>query len=858
MLSQAILDAQQLKEAIKRNAEQMLIEQHSGELKKLVEGLLDDDGADLGSVDDQSFTDQIPLAATDNTNLCPCQKTDEEVEIDFDQLVKMAEEEPGDSSELRDRNELSDQLISDDDDYMEEPMMSHADRLYEEFDSHSIDSLMSDQIMTDESGQPVFVGDTIFFTTPNSDQYEGKIVKYNQELDMVKIELAPGYGSKYVKGYVEHMQDVQKLDSPLTEQLDQSLRNDMLAEDENLFDPYFDESPVKPLKDPMIDPLNPSDDMNPEMEDYNFDDMGGEVADELTGTGKDPDSFIDDMHYEDDEYDNAMESLEYGSDDPLDRYQVEGGRHFPSDDLLENDVFNIGLDNDLMDTLPTEDYSQELDPEGEDAMSFADPIGSNDRNLRSGMQFGDDFGIGDDLDTIDFYDDSADLYGKETYGKQRDSMGKSGLMNKFDRKYGNRDVTDDDGLFEEFNPSVDEVNMYKNRNKKRYVKENEIDPVPTPEPTEDYHKYFNGNEDVANEDDGRELLHDEEVLEERSDWQPDETDYDVDRRQYKKSYSRANDTANRYRAGKEDERDAAKADKIRNRKWPEGHWPKKKPINEYDDDEFQLDDIVDDDAAKVVAGNRRRGKVDNDPMSQLDFDDDSFIKSLVGKDQSLGIDDLNEDVIKNAIREALKVDLKHQPSGWRGANPLEYKDNENFELSAENDTFDQDEDLELKHDQRRFKNIREPEKKVDKTQIELNKAKESIKSTQNELNEMKKKYNELYSIAQQLKETVEIVNTNNAKLLYTNKVLNSSSLNERQKQNIAEGINNSQSIDEAKMIFETLQGAVGDRVNKFDKLESLNEAISRKGNSLFAKGKQGKVESPTMNRMQVLAGLKKK
>ena len=49
------------------------------------------------------------------------------------------------------------------------------------------------------------------------------------------------------------------------------------------------------------------------------------------------------------------------------------------------------------------------------------------------------------------------------------------------------------------------------------------------------------------------------------------------------------------------------------------------------------------------------------------------------------------------------------------------------------------------------------------------------------------------------------VSLDNAKLLYQNKALTSDSLNERQKHRLAESVINAETIEEAKIIFETLQ-----------------------------------------------------
>jgi len=75
-----------------------------------------------------------------------------------------------------------------------------------------------------------------------------------------------------------------------------------------------------------------------------------------------------------------------------------------------------------------------------------------------------------------------------------------------------------------------------------------------------------------------------------------------------------------------------------------------------------------------------------------------------------------------------------------------------------------------------------------------------------------------------MKEKLEEVNLSNAKLLYMNRTLNSPSLNERQKTKIVESIQNSDSVEEAKVIYETLQSAVGSSKRE---PKSLREAIKR-------------------------------
>ena len=106
-----------------------------------------------------------------------------------------------------------------------------------------------------------------------------------------------------------------------------------------------------------------------------------------------------------------------------------------------------------------------------------------------------------------------------------------------------------------------------------------------------------------------------------------------------------------------------------------------------------------------------------------------------------------------------------------------------------------------------------------------------------------------------LKEKLEEVNLSNAKLLYTNRTLSSASLNERQKSRIVESIQNADSVEEAKVIYETLQNAVGS-LKKEPK--SLREAIRRPSLSVPRKRtRETQKDVLVKERFQRLAGISK-
>ena len=98
----------------------------------------------------------------------------------------------------------------------------------------------------------------------------------------------------------------------------------------------------------------------------------------------------------------------------------------------------------------------------------------------------------------------------------------------------------------------------------------------------------------------------------------------------------------------------------------------------------------------------------------------------------------------------------------------------------------------------------------------------------------------------------------NAKLVYQNKALNSSSLNERQKKKIVEAVYHANTVEEAKKLFEALQGAVGISAGRRKNTESLREAVSRPSTSMLlgARKSETPTADPTMDRMLRLAGIK--
>jgi len=85
--------------------------------------------------------------------------------------------------------------------------------------------------------------------------------------------------------------------------------------------------------------------------------------------------------------------------------------------------------------------------------------------------------------------------------------------------------------------------------------------------------------------------------------------------------------------------------------------------------------------------------------------------------------------------------------------------------------------------------------------------------------------------------------------------LNSASLNERQKSKIVDSIRKADTIEEAKVIYETLQSAVGP--SKKEGPKSLREAIRRPSMTMpRRRSENSKHDDIVKRRFQRLAGIK--
>ena len=184
-------------------------------------------------------------------------------------------------------------------------------------------------------------------------------------------------------------------------------------------------------------------------------------------------------------------------------------------------------------------------------------------------------------------------------------------------------------------------------------------------------------------------------------------------------------------------------------------------------------------------------------------------------EEEIEVTDLEE------IIEELVVDIHPQKSGWAGTPEEIMKYKEELRLAQ-----------------------------LSATEAEA--QNKELVAARDRLSEQNAKMKEVITV---LKEKVEQVSLTNAKFLYTNQILVDSSLNERQKNKIVEALSEADSINDAKVIFETLKNAVGSVKGKAHP-KSLRETIERPTATLPRR--EARTEPmPYADRMQILAGIKK-
>lgn len=133
---------------------------------------------------------------------------------------------------------------------------------------------------------------------------------------------------------------------------------------------------------------------------------------------------------------------------------------------------------------------------------------------------------------------------------------------------------------------------------------------------------------------------------------------------------------------------------------------------------------------------------------------------------------------------------------------------------------------------------------------------EDVRELNKENKELRNENAKFVQLLKNVKGKLEEINLQNARLLYANRVLSDSSLNEQQKHKIAELVSNARSVDEAKMVVETLHKTMANSVSADAK--SLSEVISKPSSIILSGNRRNEPsadKNPTYNRWAALAGM---
>ena len=243
---------------------------------------------------------------------------------------------------------------------------------------------------------------------------------------------------------------------------------------------------------------------------------------------------------------------------------------------------------------------------------------------------------------------------------------------------------------------------------------------------------------------------------------------------------------------------------------------------------------------------------DFESEEEVDLSDEAELEEP-SDDQGLGIDITNdmvqevlselgvseEEVDLDEVMEAVRVDFEPQKSGWAGTPESVMREYESMLLAREQDTEVKEENEELR-----------------KTVKALKQENKTLTSAATKLQMQTKKYETAFNT---LQEKLETMNVSNAKLLYINQALENASLNERQKRKIVEAISKADTVQEAKIVFDTMSDAVS-TTSDVRRDETLNEVVSRRSSLLVAARNEqpNKDANPLYSRLQKLAGIKTK
>lgn len=263
--------------------------------------------------------------------------------------------------------------------------------------------------------------------------------------------------------------------------------------------------------------------------------------------------------------------------------------------------------------------------------------------------------------------------------------------------------------------------------------------------------------------------------------------------------------------------------------------------------ELEQDEEIEIDLEKIVAESKNIVEVDEADLADLIEEGEEV--ELNEDDIVNAITDIMDELVEEdeVLAEKIKLDFEAQPRGWMARPKSELDEEAMLDLLAQSIA---EMEMEL---------TKEHKEVVTGLNKKVTKLNETIKQKNHENERLEKEVDDLYEAVDSLKMKFDEMALVNAKLLYTNKVLNDTAYNSRQKNEIVESIQTADSVEKAKIVYETLQSAVGTRKSS---PKSLSEAVDRRTSTsmLLKSDNAQKKESDNLQeslatRLKLLAGI---
>jgi len=270
--------------------------------------------------------------------------------------------------------------------------------------------------------------------------------------------------------------------------------------------------------------------------------------------------------------------------------------------------------------------------------------------------------------------------------------------------------------------------------------------------------------------------------------------------------------------------------------------------------EINLSDLADlatdDDASIDDMENTETALGDLEPTEDEE-DDELMEDDIVAQILSA----LNEDEAPKVKAEKMKVSDQHKMPPMEDVEPiaraqeLEEERIEDEDSEVKDKVKDKDEDDDKKNENLKLAN------EFTKLQESINTLGRDNKKLKTSNAKIVEENEKLRGTLQELNEVFEDLLLQNAKLVYTNKTLEVSSLNERQKEKIVGAIREATKPEQAKVVYETLQNAIGTGNARVP--QTLHEVASRNNQKTVSRNNtNNETQMPVASRWKTLAGIK--